>query len=248
MHYAHKLLEALKPDSEDYGRVMRAVKFDLGDYDAFDSAASMVKRPEFMRSPFPVCLLQASSSHGVHLWLVFNEKFSGFDAVHVTCFFKNAGTQMEWSHASIHLRVFCSTDTDASRLGFFSHADDDITDEVMSDPAQLDWGEMLVDVFRVVEVFSCCNVAHVEHVAPKLINKQRAKKLKPPIFSYRTLHLIGDEAPAQGDVGRADRTSPRLHLRRGHIRRLVDGRRVWVRSAVVGSRAAGFVHKDYALH
>lgn len=248
MHYAHKLLEALKPDSEDYGRVLRAIKFDLGDYDAFDAAAAMVKRPEFMRAPFPVCLLQSSSTAGIHLWLVFNETFCGHDAVHVTCFYKNAGTAMQWDHASIHLRVFCPTESDTGNMGFFSHADADITEEVLSDPSQCDWAAMLVDVLRVIEVFSCCNVAQVEHAAPRHINQQRARKQKPPIFTYRTLHLSGDAAPTQGDGGKADRTSPRLHLRRGHIRRLVDGRRIWVRSAVVGEKRGGFVHKDYAVH
>ena len=35
--------------------------------------------------------------------------------------------------------------------------------------------------------------------------------------------------------------------RRGHIRRLQDGRRIWVQSCVVGSRENGVIHKSYAV-
>jgi len=248
MHFAHNLLESMYPESKDFGRVMRAVKFDIGDYGAFDKAVAMVKRPEFMRPPFPVSLLQACGSTGVHLWLVFNESYQGHEAVHVTCFYKNSGSKMKWGHADIHLRVFSPKDGDTGRIGFFDHGDEDITEEVLANPDQADWGSMLVDIFRVIEVFSCCNVKYVEHYAPKHINRQREKKGKPPIFGYRTLHLMVDEISTRGDGLKTDRTSPRLHLRRGHIRRLDDGRRIWVRSAVVGEKKNGFVHKDYSVH
>ena len=41
--------------------------------------------------------------------------------------------------------------------------------------------------------------------------------------------------------------SPRTHLRRGHIRRLRWGPKVWVNSCVVNPGAIGGVNKDYAV-
>ncbi len=41
--------------------------------------------------------------------------------------------------------------------------------------------------------------------------------------------------------------SPRLHLRRGHPRQYAPGKYCWVQPCVVGNKAAGMVHKDYAI-
>lgn len=41
--------------------------------------------------------------------------------------------------------------------------------------------------------------------------------------------------------------SPREHLRRGHIRRLEDGRKFWINAAVVAAGNGGKIHKDYGI-
>jgi len=237
MHYAHKLLEALKPDSEDYGRVMRAVKFDLGDYEAAERMASLSTR-SFWRAPFPVCLFQWSEGPRVHLLLTWQDD----DSLTVRCFYRNESTGFAWNQSSFDFRVNTAGD-----CAFISGKGEDITDWVVENDKE---GFFLVmtDLAQSLEVFSCCNVEQVEHAAPKHLNAQRARKNKPPMFSFRTLHLTGEAAPHGAARATGDRTSPRLHLRRGHIRRLLDGRRVWVRSAVVGAKGSGFVHKDYAVH
>lgn len=62
----------------------------------------------------------------------------------------------------------------------------------------------------------------------------------------RLVVKVGDVAHAIG-VPRGERNGPREHLRRGHIRRLPDGRKIWVQACVVGSRALGVVRKTYAV-
>ena len=80
-------------------------------------------------------------------------------------------------------------------------------------------------------------------------NAKRIKQGKLPMYETRRLVIKapitrGAASQAQGD---SDRQGPREHLRRGHIRRLQDGRRIWVQSCVVGSRENGVIHKSYAV-
>lgn len=82
--------------------------------------------------------------------------------------------------------------------------------------------------------------------APARLNKQRALKGKPPIFEYRVVQIPAwarERAAGQG----GSHASPRLHWRRGHDRRLGEGRKTFVHAHLVGCADNGFVHKDYAV-
>lgn len=97
-------------------------------------------------------------------------------------------------------------------------------------------------------VLNCANVTTAEIAAPKLINRKRQGKGKPPLFSYRVLQI---RAPRSTDVssGGGQHASPRAHLRRGHVRRLEE-RTVWVRPAMVNAgvgATTGKIDKDYAM-
>lgn len=103
-------------------------------------------------------------------------------------------------------------------------------------------------VLELVEALSCNNVAAevVERVDPA-VNARRRRQGKLPLYEvHRLVVKVGDVAHAIGaPIG--DRNGPREHLRRGHVRRLPDGRKVWVQACVVGSRALGRVEKTYAV-
>ena len=58
--------------------------------------------------------------------------------------------------------------------------------------------------------------------------------------------LVHQWAESYRDDGGGTHASPRVHLRRGHIRKIADGRTVWVQACVVGSKH-GMVLKDYKL-
>jgi hypothetical protein len=95
-----------------------------------------------------------------------------------------------------------------------------------------------------LNALACSNVA-IERSAPKRGNK-KVKAALP----FDTYHILTIDVPASSGTGAATggHRSPREHLRRGHIRRLADGRRIWVNATVVAaSRGAGVVTKDYAL-
>jgi hypothetical protein len=236
---AHNLLLHVRPDAKEYGQILGAVKFDLGDIAAFEAMGSL-STLSFWRPPFPTALFQVSD--GQNKWLVLATTEND-ECVHLTCFYRADFTSGRWEHASIHLRIWF----DGKALGFYNHDGEDITEVVTNSPDSSSWASLLTDVARTFEVFSCCNVVQVEHKAPRFINVKRASKKLPPIFEYRTLHIAHDEERAVGPGKGGTHASPRLHLRRGHIRRLPTGVRVWVRSAVVGSRDRGFVAKQYAV-
>jgi hypothetical protein len=98
------------------------------------------------------------------------------------------------------------------------------------------------DTCRFLQVLNCVNVRTEEVPAPAALNKKRAKSGKPPIYSYKTLVLRPNAAKRVDGGGTHD--SPRIHLRRGHIKHRKTGN-FWWQPCVVGDRAKGVVMKDY---
>lgn len=96
----------------------------------------------------------------------------------------------------------------------------------------------------------CTNVRSVDNNPPQAINRKRQKAGKIPLFTYKTLHVVAGERGglhSQGDDEDDARISPRLHFRRGHVRRIGDGRITWVQQCMVGNRRLGVVEKAYAF-
>lgn len=110
-----------------------------------------------------------------------------------------------------------------------------------------DTNDEFIGIMELIEILSCKNVATGTIEAPKALNKKRESKGKPPIFEYKVLMLDPQaEGSPSSTGGKGSHASPRVHLRRGHIRRLLD-RNIWVNATVVGNKQAGMVTKDYAI-
>ena len=85
-----------------------------------------------------------------------------------------------------------------------------------------------------------------DYKSSEKILKKRARKNKSKQFhSYKVLKLTELKGSSDGSSLTAG-TSPRVHLRRGHNRRLKD-RVVWVSPSVVGDKSKGMVSKDYQV-
>ena len=96
------------------------------------------------------------------------------------------------------------------------------------------------------QIMACSNIIYENHQPSKQLNKKRKKKGKPQIFIYKTLKIdCGDRVVKNGVGGDNDRHSPRIHLRRGHIRTMQNGKTTWVQPCVVGDKTRGVVVKDY---
>jgi hypothetical protein len=81
---------------------------------------------------------------------------------------------------------------------------------------------------------------------------EKGGKQKKNAMPFDTYHVLSVGVKAIGTVGSSaggvcDRNSPREHLRRGHVRKLQDGRSIWVNAAVVNPGVGGIIHKDYAV-
>lgn len=101
-------------------------------------------------------------------------------------------------------------------------------------------------VIQFLNVLQCAN-AHIEKSIPRKVGKKVKAALPFDVYHILTIDVgrQGEAAPGAGGVGHR---SPREHLRRGHIRRLADGRKIWVNATVVcGGRGFATVKKDYSI-
>ncbi len=93
-----------------------------------------------------------------------------------------------------------------------------------------------------------CNNIGVETVpAPKPEPGQKLGKRKRELlqFEYRVLTIKGRKT--YDDKGDGSHRSPRLHLRRGHIRKFPSGKKTWISSCAVGTGKRGVIQKDYSV-
>lgn len=102
-------------------------------------------------------------------------------------------------------------------------------------------------LIQACSVMNCANVATSEIHASSALNKKRTANGKQPFFTYKVLEITEERKETKKGVGGLDHSSPRMHLRRGHLRRL-ENKAVWVRPALINAEStSGAVFKDYAI-
>lgn len=103
-----------------------------------------------------------------------------------------------------------------------------------------------------LSVMSCSNVGTEIDRPSSVLNKARKRSKKEPFFDYHILTVGnarngGDGRGAQSN-GSDEGNRVRTHLRRGHIRRLDDARRIWVNATIVAPDSTkGVAAKDYRV-
>jgi len=106
-----------------------------------------------------------------------------------------------------------------------------------------DYMDEIGSLLCFLNILQCSNV-HIERSEPKKVGQKIKAAL--PFDTYHILTIGSNIVGCSGATG--GHRSPREHLRRGHIRRLADGRRIWVNSSVISAgRGAGVISKDYAI-
>lgn len=112
--------------------------------------------------------------------------------------------------------------------------------------AHQDTHDELRAIMSLVEVLACSNVKTENLAAPKLINSKRIGKGKVPFYEYKVLTLDLQQVNQLASNVGGTHASPKIHLRRGHIRRLAQ-KSIWVNAAVVGNKSQGVVIKNYSI-
>lgn len=111
----------------------------------------------------------------------------------------------------------------------------------------LDSHDEVMVLMQACNVINCANITTADVPASTALNKKRQANGKQPFFSYKVLQLSEDRRGFGGMTTGGNHHSPRMHLRRGHLRRL-ESKVVWVRPAVINAGSNdGVVVKDYAV-
>lgn len=111
----------------------------------------------------------------------------------------------------------------------------------------LDSRDEVQTVVQACSVINCANVTTAEIQAQAALNKKRQERGKQPFFTYKVLQLSDERREAGKGGAGGSHGSPRMHLRRGHLRRL-ESKVIWVRPSMVNAGSnAGVVLKDYAV-
>jgi hypothetical protein len=76
-------------------------------------------------------------------------------------------------------------------------------------------------------------------------NRRKIAMGKTPTYDWHTVTIGPKQSKSESQGG--SHASPRLHDRRGHLRRLRNGKNVWVLPCKVGNAALGTVFHDYEV-
>lgn len=217
--------------------------FDFGENFPVTDVSTMREMVSSLRLPFPLCFFTIPKAGAM---LAYDD---GSENIRFFVFLDDDGRcQKTMIEPSLLLAI------SKSRCCVVSmSADDDIAvlfRDIMADKVCAELVSAMPSfVIRGLNVLYCSNVTTVDNPPPEKLNKKRVKNGKVPIFSYKTLHIRPKERTTKSaSIVALSRNSPRVHMRRGHIRRLEDGKTTWVQSCLVGDFLMGSVKKDYVIH
>jgi hypothetical protein len=253
--HAHQLVEALRdgavegmehvamPSGTLVGLLESAQCFYAGEIDLYERNRAIDLDSQFARLPFPVTYVEFEISGKVEIsgnpaggfigFLALEDKGEG--CTWLLIFHKASGYRFQKNGFDIRLIGNQSTLFSASH-------------ELVVTPDVQQIGGYYAQIFiAFLEALACSNVETVLNEPPAKLNKKRISKGRTPLFVFRTLHIKTREPGERSRAGAdSERSGPRLHFRRGHIRRLPD-RLVWVQPCMVGSLQSGMVIKDYEV-
>jgi hypothetical protein len=87
--------------------------------------------------------------------------------------------------------------------------------------------------------------AYVPTVRDTFTNRRKMQQGKAPTYDWTTVYI--EPAKPRSDSKGGTHASPRLHDRRGHLRRLTTGKNVWVKACKVGDASKGAIFHDYKI-
>ena len=116
-----------------------------------------------------------------------------------------------------------------------------VTGEVKHNPEAM---QAMYPVLNFLNVLQCQNIK-MEKLPPRKTLSGQNKRCKLPFDSYHVLTVPAVRSQNSGPHTCGNHSSPREHLRRGHIRRYQDGKQIWVNATVVNPGVGGKISKSY---
>lgn len=117
--------------------------------------------------------------------------------------------------------------------------------------AQLDLNDEVRALLEFLEALSCSNVGFSERISSLKKPKAKTKKANLPFDSYRFLTVLAGKKQFNNESDitaiMSDRSSPREHLRRGHVRKYSSGLKIWINSMIINAGIGGKISKTYIV-
>ena len=114
-------------------------------------------------------------------------------------------------------------------------------DDLPRDVAEI----MLATMSKWLESMDTGCESYRPEVKQTFTNRRKIAEGKLPTYDWHTVIIQPANPRSQSQGG--THASPRLHDRRGHIRRLKSGKNVWVKAHKVGDASKGYVFHDYKI-
>lgn len=239
------LIEAPDAEERHWGRdVLESQKFDFGPYDEMpklDKAEKVFPYvehcPEAFNLPFKNCLFYASNTIFLHA------KKSEEDGVIETRFCSYNEDDDSFYYSPV--------------VGFIDYRGQRLRAEPFLGAKKREQHKELEELSfhycalaSFLAIINSDNVQAIDNLPSGRIPAINGKKNKK-LFVYKTLHITPNKVGSKKQINGAssknqNKEGLRVHLRRGHLRRL-PGKIIWVQPAVVGNPKKGIVQKDYRV-
>jgi hypothetical protein len=104
-------------------------------------------------------------------------------------------------------------------------------------------------LFGLLEALSCSNVFPEKVPNQKIKKGERLSAKKEDEYHTLIVRTTNSDSGAALTLSeqQTDRRPAREHLRRGHVRRLQNGKKIWINPMVVNAGVGGKIFKDYAM-
>lgn len=210
-----------------------------------------------MQLPFDTCILEwrrrdPDSDDWVDVLVIVQKKGSDFALIPITC--GGSSVSKVWIPALIGLLVADDAIVSTRDKFVTVHAELFVNPVLRSSIHKelADGANYLHEVKAVAQFLllaNCGNVSPVKiHEPSDKQIKAASKRRNAPFHSYWTLDCALPSSSVEARSLGGTHATPRLHMRRGHVRRLPTGKTTWVRQCAVGNANLGAVSKDYAVH
>lgn len=238
---AYELISQHTLKERQYKELVSSIKFKLGSLSEMHSLSSYGKE-KLCRPPYPISLFEFYYHPETYFILIVDDghgllKCFGFGYEHRGC---------GWYQEGIRVEIFYEKN-EVEIIKIKSGKVVSISELEKNGGSELWWTFQILRVVFCLEVIACSNIVLIDNPVPKHIKlKEKEKSFR---YIYKTLHIITNNAKKKNiKKGSGTHAGPKVHLRRGHIRRLSNKNKIWIQSCVVGNKKRGIVYKDYKIN